>query len=97
MTSPHHSLPIQSNLHPTVGLQRLTIQPASLPSGIVIPAGYNVAINLKAIHHNPDVYPNPDVFDPFRFSRLRDDEGGDVKWGFTNVDRNVRGVSPDVE
>jgi cytochrome P450 len=80
-----------------VGLQRLTIQPASLPSGIVIPAGYNVAINLKAIHHNPDVYPNPEVFDPFRFSRLRDDEGGDVKWGFTNVDRNVRGVSPDVE
>ena len=75
-----------------MGLQRLTIQPAPLPSGVVIPAGYNVAVNLKPIHRNPDIYPNPDVFDPFRFSRLRNDQEGNVKWGFTNVDRNVGGV-----
>jgi hypothetical protein len=31
------------------------VQPATLPSGAVIPVGYTIAIYLKAIHENPDL------------------------------------------
>jgi cytochrome P450 len=76
-------------------MNRITVQPAPLPSGVVIPAGYNVSVNLKSVHRNPDIYPNPDVFDAFRFSRLRDNGDGDnldAKLGFTTVNRDVSGV-----
>jgi len=33
----------------------------------VIPAGAHVAIDMTSIHHNPEYWPNPDVFDPERF------------------------------
>ncbi|PVH98954.1 cytochrome P450 [Periconia macrospinosa] len=32
-----------------------------------IPAGTTVLMNVWAIHHNPEDYPNPDTFDPSRF------------------------------
>jgi hypothetical protein len=93
---PYQSLASHPNLNATVGLGRFTMHPALLPSGIIVPAGYKVGINVKAIHRNPDIYPNPDVFDPFRFSRMRDDKEGDVKLEFTTVDRNVSGAFLDI-
>ncbi|UYV77769.1 CYP4V2 [Cordylochernes scorpioides] len=33
----------------------------------IIPAGSTVAVFLYMIHHSPDVYPNPETFDPDRF------------------------------
>lgn len=35
----------------------------------VIPAGCTVHIPLNGIHNNPDIYPNPEKFDPQRFSK----------------------------
>ena len=32
-----------------------------------VPEGYEVAIDLYSLHHNPSYFPNPDVFDPDRF------------------------------
>ncbi|KAJ8514665.1 hypothetical protein ONZ45_g7831 [Pleurotus djamor] len=57
------------------GLNRLTIASGRLYDGTVIPPKYFVAINLRAIHFNPSVYPNPNTFDPFRFSKRREEEG----------------------
>ena len=48
---------------------------------------------MLRIHRNPAVYPNPDVFDPFRFSKLRDETGSDAKYGFTSINKNVRAAS----
>jgi cytochrome P450 len=36
-----------------LGMNRLTMHPAVLPSGIIVPAGYKVSVDLKAIHFNP--------------------------------------------
>eukprot|EP00045_Choanoeca_perplexa_P011974 m.128657 g.128657 ORF g.128657 m.128657 type:complete len:513 (+) comp15835_c0_seq4:74-1612(+) len=36
-------------------------------TGIVVEKGTIVVIPVWAIHHDPDVYPNPEVFDPERF------------------------------
>jgi len=78
-----------------VGVTRATIQDGTLPDGTFIPAGNQVSVDLLSIHRNPAVYPNPDVFDPFRFSKMRDEAGSDAKYGFATVDKNVRSASSD--
>ncbi|XP_059353317.1 cytochrome P450 4c3-like isoform X2 [Daphnia carinata] len=35
--------------------------------GYVLPKGVTVAIMIHSLHHNPQVYPNPEVFNPERF------------------------------
>ncbi|KAF4603070.1 cytochrome P450 family protein [Pleurotus pulmonarius] len=78
-----------------LALARVTIANGRLPDGVVIPSGYQVAVNLKHFHRDPHVYPNPHVFDPFRFSTLRENETEDtgskdsnMKHGFTTVDNH---------
>lgn len=36
-------------------------------NGIKIPKGQTVVISIWGLHHDPDIYPNPEVFDPERF------------------------------
>lgn len=79
--------------HHTVGLHRIATDDVSLPDGTLIPAGYQVSVDLRAVHFNPDVYPNPNQFDAFRFSKLRESEDSDIKHGFTTVGNDVRPFS----
>ncbi|KAJ8516847.1 hypothetical protein ONZ45_g5887 [Pleurotus djamor] len=58
-----------------LGMGRLTVASGHLSDGTVIPPWYTVVINMKTVHFNPLVYPNPYTFDPFRFSKLREEEG----------------------
>lgn len=37
-------------------------------SNLVIPAGVTVVIPVYAIHHDPELYPDPERFDPERFT-----------------------------
>ena len=62
-----------------------------LGSEQVVPPGYKVAIDIHAVHLNPEVYPNPYHCDLFRFSKLREHDatGMDSKYGFATVDNNV--------
>lgn len=73
----------------TVAIPRYAVRDTALPDGTKIPAGYKAAVDMKAIHFNPEVYPNPEVFDAFRFSKLRESEESNVKYGFTTLDNNV--------
>lgn len=58
-----------------------------IADGTVIPQGSVVAFAPKPLHHNPQAYEDPEVFDPFRFSKLRRKDGAnglnDVKQSFT--------------
>ncbi|CAG2103506.1 unnamed protein product [Medioppia subpectinata] len=36
-------------------------------TGITIPKGTTVDVDIQSIHHNPEYYPNPDRWDPERF------------------------------
>jgi cytochrome P450 len=61
-----------------------------LGDGTHVPSGYRVAIDMKAIHFNPLVYPDPNRCDLFRFSKMRTNIGSEAQCGFTTVDDNVR-------
>lgn len=55
-------------LHPAVALSlpRLSTGASSI-LGFHLPAQTELILNLFAIHRDPDVYTNPDTFDPQRF------------------------------
>uniref|UniRef100_H2PYZ3 Cytochrome P450 family 4 subfamily Z member 1 n=1 Tax=Pan troglodytes TaxID=9598 RepID=H2PYZ3_PANTR len=54
---------------PVVNISRLLDKPITFPDGRSLPAGITVFINIWALHHNPDFWEDPQVFNPLRFSR----------------------------
>ncbi|KAL1713773.1 cytochrome P450 [Schizophyllum commune] len=55
-------------------------------NGVTIPKGTYVSASMHAAHMNPDVYPNPEVFDGFRFARLREKEPTKYQVASTDFD-----------
>ncbi|XP_062966831.1 cytochrome P450 4F2-like [Cynocephalus volans] len=55
-------------LHPSVpAISRRCTQDVELPDGRIIPKGVTCSISIFGTHHNPAVWPDPEVYDPFRF------------------------------
>uniref|UniRef100_A0A452G8S9 Uncharacterized protein n=1 Tax=Capra hircus TaxID=9925 RepID=A0A452G8S9_CAPHI len=55
-------------LHPPVTvISRRCTQDIMLPDGRVIPKGVICLISIFGTHHNPSVWPDPEVYDPLRF------------------------------
>ncbi|XP_017376719.1 cytochrome P450 4F2 isoform X2 [Cebus imitator] len=55
-------------LHPPVPvISRHVTQDIVVPDGRVIPKGVICLISVFGTHHNPAVWPDPEVYDPFRF------------------------------
>ncbi|XP_032990686.1 cytochrome P450 4F3 isoform X3 [Rhinolophus ferrumequinum] len=55
-------------LHPPVTVvSRCCTEDIRLPDGRVIPKGVICLISIFGTHHNPLVWPDPEVYDPFRF------------------------------
>uniref|UniRef100_A0A8I5N7U1 Cytochrome P450 family 4 subfamily F member 11 n=1 Tax=Papio anubis TaxID=9555 RepID=A0A8I5N7U1_PAPAN len=55
-------------LHPPVPvISRHVTQDIVLPDGRVIPKGITCLLSVFGTHHNPTVWPDPEVYDPFRF------------------------------
>ncbi|KAJ7060186.1 cytochrome P450 [Mycena amicta] len=46
-----------------------------LPNGLVAPQHTTIGVSMDGIHMDPDNYPDPMKFDPFRFSRERENGG----------------------
>lgn len=47
---------------------------------IVIEKGVSVMIPIRAIHHDPEYYPNPDQFDPDRFESEEKKKRNPMAW-----------------
>ncbi|XP_054859162.1 ultra-long-chain fatty acid omega-hydroxylase-like [Eublepharis macularius] len=55
-------------LHPPVtAVSRRCTQDVKLPDGKIIPKGNICLISIFGTHHNPDVWPEPEVYNPYRF------------------------------
>lgn len=55
-------------LYPSVAVVgRRTSQNFRTPSGYLIPKGVEILVQIYDLHHNPDIYPDPEKFDPDRF------------------------------
>uniref|UniRef100_A0A8D2CQJ5 Uncharacterized protein n=1 Tax=Sciurus vulgaris TaxID=55149 RepID=A0A8D2CQJ5_SCIVU len=53
---------------PVPSIGRKLSKPITFPDGRSLPKGIIVTLSIYALHHNPKVWPNPEVFDPFRFA-----------------------------
>ncbi|XP_051027633.1 cytochrome P450 4A12B isoform X2 [Acomys russatus] len=53
---------------PVPGVSRELSTPVTFPDGRSLPKGVTVLLSFYGLHHNPTVWPNPEVFDPSRFA-----------------------------
>ncbi|NWV19340.1 CP4B1 protein, partial [Origma solitaria] len=53
---------------PVPSVSRQLSKPITFPDGRSLPAGCQIALNIFAIHRNRDVWEDPEVYDPLRFS-----------------------------
>ncbi|KAJ6445342.1 1-aminocyclopropane-1-carboxylate synthase-like protein 1 [Purpureocillium lavendulum] len=65
-----------------VNIPRIVTNPNGLQcsTGQVLPQGTRMTIHAHVINQNPELYPNPTEFQPFRFSKLRETPGNEHKF-----------------
>jgi cytochrome P450 len=70
-----------------VNIPRIVIAPEGLEltTGDTIPPGFLVMVRAQPINQSPALYPCPEVFDAFRFSRLRQLPGNEMKFQHTST------------
>ncbi len=56
-------------------MNRLVSRPFTFSNGVTVPVGTIVSVPAGAIHTDERIFSNPDEFDGFRFSKLRETEG----------------------
>ncbi|KAI9441481.1 cytochrome P450 [Lactarius indigo] len=54
---------------------RLSLRPFTFSNGVTVPAGTLIAVPAVAVHMDKEIYPNPEEFDGFRYSKLRERDG----------------------
>lgn len=67
-----------------VSARRRVMKPYTFKDGSKAPVGAMLAVPVYAISRDPALFPNPDKFDPYRFSKLRED-GSNGHYQFASV------------
>jgi len=60
-------------------VRRKVLKDFTFSNGTTVPAGCMIGIPHRSVHCDPDNYADPDVFDGFRFSKMREKEGESSK------------------
>jgi cytochrome P450 len=60
---------------------RKAVKPFTFSDGTTIPVGTTVAVPLRSLHHDADLYSDPEVFDAFRFFNGEDQVGEGTRKG----------------
>jgi len=69
----------------SLGLVRVAVKDFTFSDGTFIPKGTYVAAPSRPLHLDDELYENANTFDPFRFSDMRDEEGGGTKHHFVST------------
>ncbi|KAF9235146.1 cytochrome P450 [Melanogaster broomeanus] len=64
---------------------RRAMKDFTFSDGTMIPKGTFLAFATKSTHLDSELYDDPDVFDPFRFSNTRDEDGEGLKRQFVST------------
>jgi cytochrome P450 len=70
----------------SVGGARKAMKPYTFLDGTTIPEGVIIVSPMAPIMRDDSIYENPNVFDGFRFSKLREREGESAKHHSSNTD-----------
>lgn len=70
-------------------MARKAMQTTILSDGLVIPKGVTVAIPQFAVNRDPDMFPDPETFKPFRFVNTRNE----TKKGSSSADMTASSES----
>ena len=68
-----------------LSLSRKVLVDYTLGDGTFLPAGTFIASNLTGVHADDTLYPNSEVFDGFRFSKMRDESSEGLKHQMVNT------------
>ena len=60
-------------------MQRMALEDFTFKDGTFIPKGTMVSVAQRATHTEAGYYDDPLTFDPWRFSRIREEEGNITK------------------
>ena len=66
-------------------MTRKTVKDITLNDGTFIPKGTVLVTAARPMHHDDAKYANAEVFDAFRFERMRRGEGEGLKHQFVNT------------
>lgn len=67
-----------TSLYP-VSMSRLALQDYTFSDGTFVPKGGMVSVAARAIHTDNEYYENGEIFDPWRFANMREEEGEGIK------------------
>ncbi|TLS29150.1 hypothetical protein PpBr36_02038 [Pyricularia pennisetigena] len=65
-------------------VQRYAQKSHTFHDGFVLPAGTVFQFPADAVHHDPDLFPDPDRFDGYRFLRLREKDPNGHHFGYVS-------------
>lgn len=66
--------------HGALKLSLPVAKEALLSDGTFLPAGVDVAVNAMEVNRREELWKNADVFDGFRFDKLRQEPGAESKY-----------------
>ena len=66
-------------------LSRKALKDFMFSDGTFIPKGTSVAAATLSLHHDKNFYDNPDVFEPFRFADILEEDGKGPKHQFAST------------
>ncbi|QKX63436.1 uncharacterized protein TRUGW13939_10606 [Talaromyces rugulosus] len=72
-----------------LSMHRVLLQKAQLSNGTILPKGAHISMAVNAIQNDPEVTSDPEIFDGFRFYKLRQREGEAHLHQFSTTESNV--------
>ncbi|KAJ3559201.1 hypothetical protein NM688_g483 [Phlebia brevispora] len=69
----------------SISMSRMALQDYTFSDGTFVPKGSMVSVAARPVHMDDEFYENAEVFDPWRFANMRDEDGEGTKHQLVNT------------